>query len=104
MDTNDAGAVASDEPSNRKISIITCVMIIGLFFVLNDLVGWIERGGLFSIISAINSAHAKARAIDVDSAGMRTAFITASCIAITALSVRLDLNPREKLTSFVLMI
>lgn len=93
----------AEPPGSRRPLIIAGIGIIAVFVVLNDLVGWIEGGGIFSILSAIRAVHQGARVIDVDSAGLRSLFLAGCSLVVTGIAIQLNADFAKRLTQFAIM-
>lgn len=83
---------------------LTCLTIGLIFFLLNDLLGLLNGGGLFSAIAAIGSVHAQQPSIDIGQAGLRTPMIVLSAFATTTLAMLLRLDVARQRTQFLYML
>ena len=92
---------SADGTSRRKVLLIGAIGIVFWFFFMDDLLGLIEGGGLFSIVSAIRAAHERARLIDVDGAGLRTLFVTGCVLIGTVLAAQMNADVRKRLAAFL---
>ena len=71
------------QASPRKTILITATLIVLVFFALDDLLGLINGGGIFSFFAAAASVHRAAPKVEVDGAALRTGFM-ALCAMATA--------------------
>jgi hypothetical protein len=99
----DAGA---DRRVSNKTVIMTCLAIGAFFFFLNDVIGLINGGGIFSATSAIKAAHAHVLSLDVDRASLRTLFLVFCAFSTTMICkwLRLDIDKRWTQLIFMLCI
>jgi hypothetical protein len=73
-------ASAEARAENRKVAIVVGVGAVGIF-VLLEMLGWFERGGVFSIAVALRAVNAHAPSIDIDGAALRFPMLIAmSCL------------------------
>lgn len=99
----DAGA---DGRVSNKTVVVTCCAIGGFFFFLNDLIGLINGGGIFSATSAIRAAHVHVLSLDIDRASLRTIFVTICAFSTTMICkwLQLDIHKRWPQLFFMLSI
>ena len=86
-----------------KVALAVAVGIPALFFLLDDLLGRFNGGGLFSVRSALRAANDGAAVINVNSAGLRTIFMLLCSIAVVVPGTALRVNLTKRLTSFVVL-
>jgi TonB family protein len=95
------------EGDSRKTLIYFALGAIAVMFLIEDVVGWINGGGIFSILAAEHAVEHRARTVDVDSSTLRTAFIALFCLVPLCLSrlVVIDLSKRwvGSITAFAVM-
>lgn len=91
-----------DEMGNRKADFIPSLTAI-VVFIFFDLLDWIQGGGLLSIALAFKASQRRAAVIDVDSAGLRLAFIIACVIATGMLFWAMRWGGEERGRSALLM-
>lgn len=87
-----------------KVALLVAVGITALFFLLDDLLGLIEGGGIFSVRSALKAASEGTAVINVDSAGLRTLFVLLCSIAVIVPSTLLRANLTKRLVSFTVLV
>ncbi len=86
-----------------KVALIIAVGITAFFFLLDDLLGLIEGGGIFSVRSALRAASDGAAVINVDSAGLRTIFVLLCSIAVIVPGAHLRANLTKRLVSLAVL-
>jgi hypothetical protein len=96
----------SDSLVSGKTIMLTCLGIGTLFFILNDLLGLINGGGIFSAMAAVRAAHSHVLSLDVDGASLRTPFviICAFVTTTTCMLLRLEVEKRWTQLIFILCI
>ena len=95
---------APDAMSNRKQVLFTGLAAFLVLFLLDDIIGWIGGGGLFSVTSAMDAARQKPSLINVDEAGLRTLFVALCCFVATALGLQLNVDLKKRLPQFLFML
>ena len=104
MDSNVADEVEPDaDGGSRRTAILIGIAIVALFFLINDIVGWVNGGGLFSIVSARHAVSARASMIDVDSAGLRTIFVTGCCLVVLGIASLTGANLDKRMPTILIM-
>jgi len=99
--TPDSASPPEPQVVTFKRALVLLAFVFGLFFMLEDLLGLINGGGLFSVVGALQAASRRVPTIDVDSAGLRTLFITI-CAAFALLAlVRLKTDLTNNAAQFV---
>lgn len=88
----------------RKVILFVAALIIVFSFLIEDVVGWINGGGIFSITSALQAANVKMLAIDIDSAGLRSPIIDMLCLAVLGTCYWLDIDVRKRAVSLVVIL
>lgn len=83
--------------------LLACLGIGALFFILNDLLGLLNGGGIFSFTSAIRATRAHAPSVDVDGASLRTVFIFGCTFASTMAAALLKADFDKRLTQFLFL-
>lgn len=96
-------APTSNLVSSRTV-IVTCLGIGTLFFIINDLLGLINGGGLFSAMAAIRAAHSHKSSLDVDGASLRTLFVVICAFLTTTSCMRLRLDINKRWTQLIFII
>ena len=81
-----------EKPRRGKNAVLFGVAAVALMFFINDVLGWINGGGLFSVIAAVHAVDAHTKMIDVDQAGLCTALITADCLIVISICCLFDFN------------
>jgi hypothetical protein len=99
----DANADADSVVSNKTV-IMTCLVIGAFFFFLNDLIGLINGGGIFSATAAIRAAHFHASSVDVDQASLRTLFLLFCAFSTTMVCKWFQLKTEKRWTQFIFML
>lgn len=89
---------------SSKTAVFICLGVGVLFFVLNDLLRLINGGGIFSAVSAIRAAHARALSIDVDGASLRTPFVLLCALLTTTICMILRLRLAKNWTQPVFIL
>lgn len=87
-----------------KVALFVAVGIPAFSFLLDDLLGLIEGGGIFSVGSALGAASEGVAVIDVDSAGLRTIFMLLCSIAVIVPSTILRANLTKRLVSLAVVV
>jgi len=87
-----------------KVGFIVALCISGAFFLLDDLLGLIEGGGLISTWSALRAAGEGAAVINVDGAGLRTVFILLCSILVMVPSTALRANLTNRVVAFAVFV
>jgi len=87
-----------------KVALVVAFSIPSFFFLLDDLLGLIEGGGIISTWHALQAARQGAPVINVDSAGLRTIFVLLSSIVVIVPSTALRANLANKLVAFAVLI
>ncbi len=99
---------SSDAPPGDVVSgktvLFTCLGMGTFLFVLNDLLGLINGGGIFSGVSAIKAADARVLSLDVDSASLRTPFVILCALLTTTICMLLRLRLKSKWTQLMFML
>lgn len=85
-----------------KVALAYAVGISLFFFLLDDLIGWAEGGGIFSVGAALNAAGRGAATIDVDRAGLRTFFVMLCTVIVMVAGAILRVNLKKRLVSFAM--
>lgn len=100
IDAPTGGAV-----SGKTVS-LTCLGVCAIFFILNDILGLINDGGMFSAIAAIRAAQARMSSVDVDGASLRTLFIIfcAFLATMSCLLLRIRIENRWSQLVFIVCI
>lgn len=93
-----------DNASNRKVWIYVGVATTAIFFFVNDVVGYIAGGGIFSIISALDASTKRTAIIDVDGAGLRTVFMTPVIIIVMVTCAYFRVDTKNRALSVVTML
>ena len=88
----------SGEP-NRGFLVASLILLAFLFFL--DILSWFtERGGVFSIISALVSVHSKPLAVDIDESGLWLPFTIVTWLIVVGFcrvfDIRLNVSTRAK--------
>lgn len=86
-----------------KVALVFALCITSFFFLLDDLLGLIEGGGLFSTWSALRAADKGVPVISVDSAGLRTIFVLLCSILVIVPSAALRTNLTNRLVAFAVL-
>ena len=97
---------STDDVVSGKTVLFTCLGMGLSFFFLNDLLGLINGGGIFSAVSAIRAADARVLSLDVDGASLRTPLIIICALLTTTICMllRLELAKKWNQAIFVLCI
>lgn len=86
-----------------KAALIFVSFIAAFFFLLDDVLGLIEGGGLFSVRWALHAADERTAVINVDGAGLRTLFVLLCSIIVIIPATALRANLSRSLVSFVVI-
>ncbi|WP_066826512.1 hypothetical protein [Sphingomonas mali] len=93
---------APDTPAlRRRVWIIVGLVFTAIMFFLDDVVGWINGGGLFSIVAASHAIADRARLIDVDESALATIFFVVACLVVMGLCAWFDFRPERRLIQFL---
>ncbi len=84
--------------------VVTCLGIGALFFMLNDLLGLINGGGIFSAIAAAKAAHSNLLSVDVDQASRRTPFVIVCALVTTTICMLLRLQIEKRWVQSIFML
>ena len=103
MDDQFQRDMATDVASNRKQALFVGLAAFLIFFLLDDVIGWIGGGGLFSVTSALDATRGQAPLIDIDEAGLRTLFVALCSFAVTLVALQLNSDVGKKLPQFLFM-
>ncbi|HSI17516.1 MAG TPA: hypothetical protein VK980_07095, partial [Sphingomonas sp.] len=87
-----------------KVAFVVAVCLSALFFLLDDVLGLINGGGLFSVRSAFHAASEHAAVVNVDSAGLRTLFVLLCTIVVIAPASVLRANVSRRLVGFAVFV
>lgn len=90
--------------SRRKQILIAGLCAIPIFFMLDDIIGLLSGGGIFSVTSALDAARNGHPLIDVDDAGLRTLFVALCGLSVTAIGLQLNIDVKKRLTSLLFMV
>ena len=93
-----------DDKSNRKVWIGIGIFAIVFFFFIQDILGNINGGGIFSIKAALHAANSKSEMIDVDGAGLRTLFLDAAILVVISACVFFNTPLKGRWLSTVIML
>jgi len=104
MDDRFQEDMAPDAASKRKQVLFVALAAFLIFFLLDDIIGWIGGGGLFSVTSALDATRGQPPLIDVDEAGLRTLFVALCGLAASLVAVQLNSDLGQKLPQFLFMI
>jgi hypothetical protein len=83
----ESGSPTGEQATTLKSWIIFGFAMILIMFVLQDLLDWINGGGIFSLFAADHAINAKAAFIDVDSNALRVPFIAILCPIVIGLCI-----------------
>lgn len=86
-----------------KVALAVGLGIPAFFFLLDDLLGLINGGGLFSTWSALQAASGGVTQINVDHAGMRTLFVLLCSISVIWPSAALRANLTSRLATLAVI-
>lgn len=91
-------------PTTIKAYVFYSIGLIVFLFVIEDLIGWINGGGIFSIFAADHAIVAGARFIDVDSNAPRVPFAVILCPIVFGLGAFLNADMSKRWQSGVIII
>jgi len=101
---NSSDVATADDASSRKVWIGIGIFAIIFFFFIQDILGNINGGGIFSIKSALQAANSKAEMIDVDGAGLRTVFLDSAIIIVIGACALFNVNLKSRWLSTIIML
>ena len=104
MDSSISGDAAPGTRSSRKKLIFYGCVIVICFFCINDILGLINGGGIFSSISGMVAVQKGARSVDVDGAGLRILFVAACALVASTLAALLKADMDERVTGAVFIL
>src|SRR3546814_15420883 len=78
------------------VPVYTAIAVVAFFFVINDLLDWINGGGFLSIVASVRAVAVKAPVVDPDGGGLRIIFVGSFAIiaAVVGWFCKTDLSKR----------